>query len=58
MRDSWGSDLPVSMPVPPAVKPEVPMDGFGFGRKGLCHDITEEERDALAIPTFAPAEEE
>lgn len=55
MSDTWGADVPVSMPVPPETKPLVDMGGFAFGVDGICHAITEEERDAYAIPTFGPA---
>lgn len=54
MSDAWGADVPISMPMPPDDKPLVDMGGFGFGINGICHVITEEERDAEAIPTFAP----
>ena len=54
MKGGWGSDVPVSMPVPPDQRPTVRMGGFGFGPNGICHDITSEERDEIAAPTYAP----
>ena len=32
----------------------VSFDGFGFSTAGLCHNLTQEERDEIAIPYFAP----
>lgn len=51
----YGSDVPVSMPQPPpSAVASVPMYGFVFTENGLGVDITETDRETLAIPTFAP----
>lgn len=57
MSDFWGSDVPVSMPVPPDERPTVRMGGFAFGRHGICHDITAEVVEELSTPTYAPPKE-
>lgn len=55
MSDTWGADVPISMPVPPETKPLVDMGGgFSFGVNGMCHAITEEEWQENSLPTFAP----
>ena len=52
--DYWAADTPISMPEPPSRKVMVSFDGFGFCTAGLCHNLTQEERDEIAIPYFAP----
>lgn len=54
MKQAWGADVPISMPVPPPKRPLVDMGGFAFGVQGICHALTLEERDEYAAPTYAP----
>lgn len=54
MSDSWGADVPISMPEPPATKAIIPMDGMAFGADGLCHPVTQEDVAEIATPTFQP----
>lgn len=52
---SWGSDVPVSMPEPLGDQEGlVPMFGFNFTINGLFHDLTDADHEALSTPTFAP----
>lgn len=53
---NWGADVPVSLPSAlsednPGI---VPMDGFCFTATGLAFDLSQEDRDRISIPTFAP----
>lgn len=53
--DNWGSDTPVSMPVPP--RQEILVDlggGFVFTAGGIAHKITDADIEDLLMPTFAP----
>lgn len=50
----WGSDVPVSMPVPPESAVLVSMFGFAFTIDGLFHDITQADADEIGTPTYAP----
>lgn len=53
--DAWSTDTHISEPVPPRDrKVLVDFGGFGFTSGGLCHNISEEEREAIFTPTFAP----
>jgi hypothetical protein len=52
--DSWGADVPVSLPATPNHKPVVSMGGFAFGPYGLVPEITEDQRERIATPTFVP----
>lgn len=52
---SWGTDVPVSMPVPPAEEPvRTAGGGFAFGRFGLVHDLTMSDVETFLFPTHAP----
>lgn len=54
---SWGSDTPVSIPVPPAEEPVRSIGGgFAYSRFGLVHDLTSSDVEALLFPTHAPLE--
>lgn len=55
MSNSWGSDSPISMPVPPNSKIEIKMFGFGMSRYGIAHDLTHEDYMKFRRPTFAPS---
>jgi hypothetical protein len=54
--DKWGADTPISMPVAPDdLQPcRVDLGGFGFTTGGLCHAITDSEREEVMAPYFAP----
>lgn len=53
--EHWGTDTPVSMPVPPERELLVDIGGgFVFTAGGLAHRITEADIEALTSPTFAP----
>lgn len=52
----WGSDVAVSLPLPPVrTAREVPMYGFVFTENGLFHDISEADYEAMSTPTFSPS---
>ena len=53
-NEVWGADVPISMPEPPLNKAVIDMGAFGFSVGGMVHQITEQQRDDLALPTFAP----
>lgn len=50
----WSSDVPISIPQPPAEQVLVPMFGFGFTQLGLFHDLTDVEYEYLRTPSYAP----
>jgi hypothetical protein len=54
--NQWGADVPISSP--DSLGDEIIMvevgGGFVMTDRGLRHNITEEEREALVSPTFAP----
>lgn len=54
---AWGSDVPVSMPVPlrPGQVAHVDMDGFCFTSSGMAHNLTEADREVFGYPLFAPS---
>lgn len=52
--ETWGADVPVSMPEPIDSAGLVPMFGFTFTIDGLRHDLTEAEHERLSRPSFAP----
>jgi hypothetical protein len=52
---SWGSDVLVSLPVPPTEKTVRPAaSGFAFSRFGLVHDLTQSDLETFLYPTFSP----
>jgi hypothetical protein len=52
---SWGSDVPVSMPEPLGDQVGlVPMFGFTFTINGLFHDLSDADHERLSTPTYAP----
>jgi hypothetical protein len=53
-RPVWGSDVPISMPVPSDEAVMVPMFGFGMTQYRLVHDISATEYEALSVPVYAP----
>lgn len=51
----WGSDVPISMPVPPEDRPVlVDFGGFGFSTGGITHNITAADREEMFTPFFKP----
>lgn len=51
---AWASDVPVSMPEPLPYTSRVPMYGFTFTEKGLFHDLSEADHEAISRPTYGP----
>lgn len=55
---SWGSDVPVSMPQPiPADQIDdlnMPMYGFRFSPRGLQHDLTTSDIEAILAERYLP----
>lgn len=51
---NWSSDVPISIPQPPANPILVPMFGFGMTELGLAHDLTDGEYEFLRTPSYAP----
>lgn len=52
----WGTDTPVSMPVPmsSAHTPLIDMGGFCFTQTGLMHAFTIADLEAYLYPTYRP----
>lgn len=53
-RPVWGSDVPISMPLPADEAVLVPMFGFGMTQYRIVHDLSAAEYEALAVPVYAP----
>ena len=53
---AWGTDGPISMPVPPAadVGDLVSFGGFAFCPAGLVHELTEVDREEIYADAYAP----
>lgn len=58
MTDTWGSDVPVSLPRPiPADQTDdvnIDMYGFRFSPRGLQHNVSASDLEALLATRFAP----
>ncbi len=54
-RPAWGSDVPISMPMPADEAVLVPMFGFGMTQFRLVHDLSAAEYEALSVPVYAPS---
>jgi hypothetical protein len=52
-RPAWGSDVPISMPVPAEEPVMVPMFGFGMTQYRLVHDLSGADYEALSVPVYA-----
>ena len=51
----WGSDCPISLPEPMMGDPiKVSLGGLAFTPNGLVFDLTDDDRDALFFPPYAP----
>jgi hypothetical protein len=53
-RPVWGSDVPISMPLPSGEAEMVPMFGFAMTQYRLVHSITQAEYEELSLPVYAP----
>lgn len=52
---SWGTDVPVSIPVPPAEDiVRSAGGGFAYSRFGLVHELSSSDVEAFLFPTHAP----
>lgn len=57
MTDSWGADVPISMPSPPSVSnPSLIKlgDGFVMTSGGIFPDLNKDQFDEYVTPTFSP----
>lgn len=52
--DAWAADVQVSQPIPPDREIVVDFGGFALTTGGIAHDLTEENLEAILIPTFSP----
>lgn len=52
--ESWGSDVPISEPVPSGKELKVTFDGLGFTMGGLTYDAAQEDLDDILRPIFQP----
>jgi len=52
----WGTDGPISMPIPRAADSGdlVPFGGFAFSPAGLVHELTEVDREEIYSDAYAP----
>lgn len=50
-RQTWSSDVPISRPAPAPSEPLVDLGGFAFGPTGIMLPVTEEDVEAMAVPT-------
>ena len=50
---SWGSDVPISLPAPPADDIIVDYGAFGLTRYGIVHKINSVDLEDF-IPSFLP----
>ena len=53
-RPAWGSDVPISMPLPAGEPVMVPMFGFAMTQYRLVHDLSGPDYEALSVPVYAP----
>jgi hypothetical protein len=53
---AWGTDGPISMPVPPAgdAGELVSFGGMAWSPAGLVHDLTEVDRESIYAEAYAP----
>lgn len=53
---AWGTDGPISMPIPPAndIGDMVDFGGFAFSPVGLVHALTEVDREEIYSQAYAP----
>ena len=52
--ESWGSDSPISEPVPAKKELKITFDGFGFTMGGMTFDVAQEDIDDLLRPIYQP----
>jgi hypothetical protein len=53
-RPVWGSDVPISMPLPAPEPQIVPMFGWAMTQFRLVHAISQADYENLAVPVYAP----
>lgn len=53
-RPAWGSDVPISMPLPADEPQMVQMHGFAMTQYRLVHAISGADYEALSVPVYAP----
>lgn len=53
---AWGTDVAISLPVPPNPEETVRQvaSGFAYSRFGLVHNLTTSDAETYAFPTFLP----
>lgn len=51
--DLWGTDTPISLPVPPSDPILVDMGSFGITTYGIAHNLTSADLEAY-VPKFLP----
>lgn len=54
MPDNWGSDVPISEPVPNEQEIKVDFEGFGFTMGGVTFVASQDELNDLFRPVFSP----
>lgn len=54
--ESWGADVPISMPQPLSQEAVVlkQMGGFCFTNGGIAHNFTSSDLDSYLTPMFQP----
>lgn len=50
----WGSDVPISMPVPASDEILVDMGAFGFSLNGLQNNLSTSDLEEYNTPSFSP----
>ncbi len=56
LKDGWGSDVPVSMPVPPTRPVLLDFGGFGFCENGPCFAMNDMDLENMKFPAYGPGE--
>jgi len=51
---NWGSDVPISMPVPSQDQVLIDMGAFGFSVNGLVNNLNKSDLEEYQTPTFSP----
>lgn len=52
--DNWGSDVPISEPIPSGNEVKVDFEGFGFTMGGMTYAVSQEEIEEMFRPIFRP----
>jgi len=56
VSDAWGTDTPISMPVPPEKGVLVDMGSYVFTRGGLAHNLNHVDWENY-LPVYLPSPE-